>query len=115
MGFDVLLNDSNEFWYVMKAAATDLFVCQLTKPALHHIKPRTGCWGEVEMEARMPAEPGLNARMLVRTVVVDDEMKLLSGRGFGVDLLEEANELLMPMAWHAVSYDFSVKHTECGE
>ena len=67
------------------------------------------------MEARVPTEPGLDARMLMRAIIVDDQMKLHSGRSLGINLFQKSNELLMPMAWHAVSYDFSIKHTECGE
>ena len=99
----------------MKTTSTNLFVCQFTKPSLHHIEPGTGSRGEVKMEARVPAEPRLYPRMFMRTVVVDDEMKLQSGRGLGIDSLQKANELLMPMAGHAVSYDLPVKHAECGK
>jgi hypothetical protein len=72
MGFDVLLNGMNGFKYGMKAASMDLFVFQFVKPPFHHVILRTGCWSEVEMEARVPAEPRLEARMLVRAVVVYD-------------------------------------------
>ena len=69
----------------------------------------------MKMEARVPTEPGLDARMLMRAIIVDDQMKLHSGRSLGINLLQKSNELLMPMPWHAVSYDSSIKHAECGE
>ena len=38
--------------------------------------------------------------MLVRGVVVDDQVQFPPGRGLAVDLVEEADEFLMPMARH---------------
>ena len=67
------------------------------------------------MKARVPTEPGLDAGMLVCTVIVYDQMELQGGRCLGIDLLEKSNELLVPMARHAVPYDFSIEHIERGE
>ena len=67
------------------------------------------------MEARVPPEPGLDARMFMGAIIVDDQMKLHSGRGLGINLFQKSNELLVPMARHAVSYDSAIKHAECGE
>jgi hypothetical protein len=69
----------------------------------------------VEMKALVPAEPGANLGMLVRGIVVDDQMHLPSGRGFAVDLVEEADELLMPVAAHALADDLAVEQVERGE
>src|ERR1700680_2512475 len=53
------------------------------------------------MEALVPFEPGADLGVLVRRIVVDDQVQLRSGRGLAVDLIEEADEFLMPMARHA--------------
>jgi hypothetical protein len=63
------------------------------------------------MEPWMPFEPGKDPGrrrgrllgMLVRRVIVDDQMEIRPGRNFPVDLVEETNELLMPMAGDARS------------
>ena len=115
MSFNVLLNNTNQRRDIVKATPADLPLRQFAKPPLHHVQPGTGCWREVEMKARMPTEPGLDARMLVGSVIVYDEMKLQGKRGFGVDFLEEPNELLVPTARHAVTDDFSIEHTESGK
>jgi len=47
----------------------------------------------VEMEALVPFEPGADLGVLVRRIVVDDQVQLRSGRGLAVDLVEEADEL----------------------
>lgn len=67
------------------------------------------------MKARVPTEPGLDARMLVCPVIVYDQMDVQGGRCLGTDLLEKSNELLGPMARHAVPYDFSIEPMERGE
>jgi hypothetical protein len=36
--------------------------------------------------------------MLVRRVVVDDQMKFSPGQGLAVDLIERADEFLVPMS-----------------
>ena len=46
----------------------------------------------------MPAEPGLDPWMFVGSVIAHDQMQLESGRSFAVDLLEEADKFLMPVA-----------------
>ena len=53
--------------------------------------------------------------MLVRGVIVDDQMNFALGRGLAVDLVEEADELLMPVAAHALADDLAVEHVERGE
>ena len=64
------------------------------------------------MNPGMPPEPGFHARVLVGPVVVHDEMQTEFGRSFDIDLLEEAEELLMPMTRHAVADHFAVEHAE---
>ena len=63
--------------------------------AFHGIEPRARCRREVEDEALVPVEPGAHLRMLVRCVVVEDEMDDFSGRNLGVDGVQKTDELLM--------------------
>jgi len=60
----------------------------------------------------MPLEPGFDTRVFVSALVVHDPMEIQSRRGVGIDLLEEANKFLLPMARHTVSDDFPVKPAE---
>src|SRR5262249_7982551 len=53
--------------------------------------------------------------MLVGGVIVDDRMDLLMLEDLGVDLIEEADELLMPMALHIAADDGAVENVERGE
>src|SRR5512133_2079936 len=53
----------------------------------------------------MPGEPVHHLRMLVDGVVVENEMNDLACRHLRLDGIEEADELLMPMALHAAADD----------
>ena len=48
--------------------------------------------------------------MLVSTIIIYDEMQIEMGRGLGINLLKEPDELLMPMPGHAVTDNFPVNH-----
>jgi hypothetical protein len=47
----------------------------------------------------------LSLGVLVRRVVVEDDVDDLAGRDVGLDRIEKANELLMAMALHAAADD----------
>src|SRR6185312_16933923 len=71
--------------------------------------------GEVKMKPGVPFEPGPHLGMLVRRIVVDDQMQLSASRGLAVDLVEKADEFLTPMARHALADDLAFEHIEGGE
>ena len=64
------------------------------------------------MEAWMSPKPGFHARVRVGRVIVYDDMQREFGRGFELDLVEETDKLLMPMARHALANDLAVQHAE---
>lgn len=67
------------------------------------------------METRMAPEPGLDPWMRMGPVVVHDQMPVEMGPRLHVDRLEESDELLMPMPWHAIATDFPIEHAQRGE
>ena len=53
--------------------------------------------------------------MLVGGVIVNDQMDVLLSRGLAVDGVEKADELLMPVAAHALADDLAVEDVEGSE
>ena len=70
---------------------------------------------EVEGEARVPVEPLAHLGMLVGGVVVEDHVDDLSGGNLRLNGVEEADELLVPMALHVAADDLAVENVEGGE
>ena len=112
MSVQVCLDGSDQLRHISKAASAKTFVGQVAEPAFDQVQPGTRRRNEVQVEPWMPPEPELHARMLVRPVIVHDEMQIESGRGFDLDLFEEANELLVPMPRHAVANHLAVEHAQ---
>ena len=69
----------------------------------------------MEGETRMPIEPFADLRMLMGRVVVEDDVDGPVGGDLSLDLVEEADELLMPMLLHAAPDDLAFEDVEGGE
>jgi len=68
--------------------------------ALDRVQPGTGRRREVEGPARMAIKPGPHLVVLVGSVIVEDDVNELAGRDVALEGVEEADELLVPMALH---------------
>ena len=88
---------------------------EFTEEALNEIQPRGGGRGEVELHSRVFLEPYPNSRMLVRGVVVENDVDVELGRDGPLDLTEESQEFLMPMARHAFVEDLASGHVQSSE
>ena len=66
----------NEVAHGAKGSAADAFARDLREPALDLVQPRGAGRGKVNVIAGVCVEPLLHCRMLVRAVVVQDEMDL---------------------------------------
>ena len=84
--FEVLVDGGLEFGNTAEHAAADALLCQLAEPALDEIEPRRRRGNEVKVEAGVLREPLLHLLMLVRGVVVHDQMQLQRRWRFAVDL-----------------------------
>ena len=83
--------------------------------AKNRVEPGGRGRGEMEMEALMPRQPGADFGMRVGGVIFNDQMHVLLSRGLAVDRIEKADELLMPVAAHALADDLAVQDVEGGE
>jgi len=71
--------------------------------------------GEVEGPAGMAGEPLTDLFMLVGAVVVENDMDHLARRDVALDHVQEAKELLVPMALHVAADNGTVEHVESSE
>src|SRR6185312_3747473 len=69
----------------------------------------------MESEALMAIEPFADLRMLMGRIVVEDDVDGLGGGNLSLDLVEEADELLMPVLLHAAPDDLAFEDIEGGE
>ena len=84
--FQVLVDGGLEFGNTAEYAAADALLCQLAEPALDEIEPRRRRGNEVKVEAGVLREPLLHLLMLMRGVVVHDQMQLQRRWRFAIDL-----------------------------
>jgi hypothetical protein len=66
----------------------------------------------VKWNVQMPGQPLAHLRVSVSGVVVDDGVDLLSRRHLRLDGVEEADELLVPVALHIAADDGAVEDVE---
>ena len=90
-----------------EGAAADGLPGDDVEPNLDLVEPGGIGGGEVEMVARPVGEPALDAGMLVGAVVVDDEVDIEVRGHVGVDVSEEAQELLVAVARPALGEDLA--------
>jgi hypothetical protein len=99
----------------MEYAPLQSSLCQRGEEPFDSIEPRARSRRKVEREPFMPVEPLTDLRVLVRRVIVEDHMNRLAGGNLRLDGVEEADELLMPMALHVAAYDRAIENVQRGE
>jgi|GEM_PF-2765974 len=57
----------------------------------------------MQIKTKMPFYPSFYTRVFMRTIIIHDQEEVEFRRSFVIDFLKESDELLMPMAWYAVS------------
>ena len=74
----------------MEDAAFEAAVGQLSEEAFDRIEPGGRGRSVMEDKAGVPVEPGADPGVLVRGVVVEDDVDDLAGRDVGFDRIEES-------------------------
>ena len=97
---DAILDCADQFRDAAEHAAAQTFGCDVTEEALNHVQP--GCRGrrEMHMKPRMFLQPLLDVGMLVRCMVVADQMQYFILGCFPVNLTQE----IEPFAVVVVKY-----------
>ena len=93
--FDGGVDALDEFLDVAEGTAADGALGNETEPAFYLIEPRRVSRGVVDVIARSGGKPGANFGVLVRGVVINDEMQIEVGRNALIEVPQEGEELLM--------------------
>ncbi len=103
---NVIIDRLFQLLHAAEDAVANAVAGNVTKPAFDDVQPRTAGRNKVNMETLVTLQPVLDFRMLVRCIVIDDQMEIQFWRRFRIDLLQEPNPFLVPMPWHAFGNDF---------
>lgn len=95
---DEVVDSGDEVYDAAEAAAVDGLLCEETKPPFDLVEPGGVGWRVVDVEARPLRQPQPHFGMLVRGVVVDDQMDVQVFGHSLIDVLEKAEKLLMAVA-----------------
>lgn len=101
MGIVVLnevLDFSHQVFDTAESAATDGLLGDNVEPDFDLVKPRSVGLRVVHLKPGVRRQPAKHARMLVRGVVIHDQMHGELGRNLGVDLAQEVHVFLVAMA-----------------
>ena len=112
VGRDEVVDALHELLDAGERAAANGLVSDHREEPLNLIEPGAVCGDEVHVPARARCKPGLDLRMAVRGVVVDDAMDVQLSRHSLVDLAKERQELLMAMARLARGQHSAVEHVQ---
>jgi hypothetical protein len=84
-----------------KGPTSDAFGGDFREESLDRVEPRRTRWREVDMEAGTFSKPGLHERMLMRRIVIHDDVHVELRRYAVLDAVQELQELRVPMTRQA--------------
>ena len=91
---DEVIDLVDQVFHAGEGAAANRLVGDQSEEALDLVEPGTVGWDEVDMPARPLGQPSFDSRVLVRAVIVYDEMDIQPCRDVAFDPAQESQELL---------------------
>lgn len=113
VAFDVCIDFCHKIFNAAEGATSNRLLGNSVEPNLHLVQPRGISWREMDLITRMPSQPAFDRWMLVRGVVIDDEMDIKLCRDIGVDLLKKAEILLMSVPTLARGHHIAGCDVQC--
>ena len=113
--FNPFVDCGFEFRDVVENTSPYTLSGDFSEEPLDEIEPGAGRRSEVQDKAFVSCQPALHGRCLVGGVVVEDQMQIEMGGGLAINLPEEGQELVCPMAGQTFADDFAGRDVERGK
>ncbi len=91
----ILLDGLDQFSHTAKAAGANGVFGQLRKESLHQVQPTAARGRKMQMKPGTALQPSLDLRMLMRAIVIHNQVKVEPGWSFPIDLLEKSQPFHM--------------------
>ena len=103
---NVVLDRLFQLLHAAEDSVANTVAGNVAEPTFDDVQPRAAGRGKVHVKPLVTLQPVLNFGVLVRGIVVDDQMQIQFWRRFRINLLQELNPFLMPMPRHAFGNNF---------
>jgi len=103
----------HQLFRAAESTATDGLLGDDVEPDFDLVKPASIRRRVMHLKPRVRRQPAKHAGMLVRRVVIHDQVQGEPGRRLGIDLTQEAQVLLVAMAALALTEDRAGDQVEC--
>jgi len=114
-GSDVRLDRGNQLLDADEHTAFQALTGQVAEETLHHVQPGRSRGREVQMKTRMLRQPSFHRGVLMRGIIIQNQMHFAVRRRLLFDQFQKLEPFLMPVSILALANDFSVRHVEGGK
>ena len=112
---DEAVDRTLEFLQGTEDTASEAPLGKERKQAFDRVEPGCRGWCKMKEKSGMLREPFQDIRVLMGCVIIDDDVNSELSRHSGLDHVEEADELLMPVALHTLADDLAFEDVEGSE
>ncbi len=112
---DVVIDFLDQFFHTAKRSPAKSSLGNAVEPDLHLIEPGGVGWSEVYVEPWPCGEPASNSQMLVRGVIIHDDVHLQVLRYLLLNLPEKTQIFLMSVTRSTSREYFAVGRVQCGK
>jgi hypothetical protein len=105
----------DQFAHMTETSIANGILSQIAEEPFNEVEPRTACGGEVHVEPWVFCQPFPNAVMLVRAVVIGDQVQIKVLWSLAIDLLEKSQPIDVCVLVLGAGDDLSIQIVQCGK
>jgi hypothetical protein len=109
---DIAIDFLDQFPDAAKRSTTNGLLGDAIGPDLHLVQPRSIGGSVVHVKSRPCCEPAFDSRMFVRSLVIHNDVYIQGLGHVRLDLSQEPQVLLMPVALSALRNDFALRRVQ---